>query len=104
MSSSNSSPVNLRILGKDYVLACPEEERETLITSANILSQKVQEVREGGKVVGSERMVVVSALNIIHEYLQYKYQQEAQQTQLHQQISQLQAKIDLALSNSTDSP
>ena len=101
---SKSTPLNLRILGKDYVLACPEEEREMLIASADYLSQKVREVKEGGKVVGSERMVVVSALNIIHEYFQYKYQQEDQQNQLRQQIHQLQAKIDLALSHTEDSP
>lgn len=95
--SGKPIPVTLRILDRDYVVACPEDDKETLIASAKYLNQKVQEVREGGKVVSTERMVVVSALNIIHEYLQYKQQQEAQTLLLNSQMQGLQDKIELAL-------
>jgi cell division protein ZapA len=90
-------PVNLRILDKDYVIACPENECETLSASARYLTQKIQEVKEGGKIVSIERLVVVSALNIIHEYMQYKQQREQDIHTLEQHIEQLQAKIELAL-------
>jgi cell division protein ZapA len=95
--SGKPIPVTLRILDREYVVACPEDEKETLIASAKYLNQKVQEVREGGKVVSTERMVVVSALNIIHEYLQYKQQQEEQTQLLNSQVAGLQEKIELAL-------
>lgn len=95
--SGKPIPVTLRILDRDYVVACPEHEKDTLIASAKYLNQKVQEVREGGKVVGTERMVVVSALNIIHEYFQYKQQQEAHNQQLNQQMNGIHEKIELAL-------
>jgi cell division protein ZapA len=94
-----SETVKLHILGKDYVLGCPESERETLIESATYLNQKLQEVKNGGKVVSNERMVVVSALNIIHEYLQYKNEVEKDQLNLNSQLSSLQDKISLALSD-----
>jgi cell division protein ZapA len=99
MNRGKSVPVNLRILEKDYVVACPEEERETLMASAQYLNQKVQEVREGGKVVSTERMVVVSALNIIHEYLQYKQQKENDMFMVNREMGLLEEKIDLALSS-----
>lgn len=98
MNSGKSVPVNLRILEKDYVVACPEEERDTLMASAQYLNKKVKEVREGGKVVSTERMVVVSALNIIHEYFQYKQQKEHDVTTINHEIGRLQEKIELALS------
>jgi len=98
MNRGKSIPVNLHILERDYVVACPEEERDTLITSAQYLNEKVQEVREGGKVVNTERMVVVSTLNIIHEYLQYKKQKEEDMQSLNQEVERLQNKIALALS------
>jgi cell division protein ZapA len=97
MNRGKSIPVNLCILEKDYVVACPEEERDTLIASAQYLNEKVQEVRDGGKVVNTERMVVVSTLNIIHEYLQYKKQKEEDMHSLNQEIEHLQNKIALAL-------
>lgn len=96
--TTKATPVNLRILDKDYVVVCPEEEQAMLLTSAEHLKNKVQEVRGGGKVVSTERMVVVSALNITHEYFQYKQQQESNNTKINQEISRLQAKIELALS------
>ena len=98
MTTSKTIPVNLRVLDKEYVVACPEEERDTLMASAQYLNKKVQEVREGGKVVSTERIVVISALNIIHEYLQYKQQRETQVDTARNQITHLENKIDLALS------
>jgi len=97
MSNEKLKPVNLHILNKDYVVACPEEEYEVLNRASRYLNQKVQEVREGGKVVSNERIVVVSALNIVHEFFQYKQEHENEIRILHQQIKQLQDKIELAL-------
>ena len=98
MTISKTIPVNLRVLDKEYVVACPEEERDTLMASAQYLNKKVQEVREGGKVVSTERIVVISALNIIHEYLQYKQQRETQIDTAKNEITRLENKIELALS------
>ncbi|ALG67666.1 cell division protein ZapA [Beggiatoa leptomitoformis] len=95
--SGKTIPVSLHILDKDYVVACPEEEKETLIASANYLNKKVKEVRDGGKVVSTERIVVVSALNIIHEYFRYKQGYETENNGLKNQINSLQEKINLAL-------
>jgi cell division protein ZapA len=99
MNRGQPIPVNLRILEKDYVIACPEEERETLIASAQYLNQRVQQVRDGGKIVSTERIVVVSALNIIHEYLQYKQRQENEIQTFDEQIALMQEKIEVALSD-----
>jgi cell division protein ZapA len=99
MSRGKPIPVNLHILDKDYVVACPEEERETLIASAHYLNEKVQQVRDGGKVVSTERIVVVSALNIIHEYLHYKQEKESDMQAINHEIEQLQNKIGVALSS-----
>jgi len=97
MNGAKLKPVNLHILNKDYVVACPEDEYDTLNQASRYLNQKVQEVREGGKVVSNERVVVVSALNIVHEFFQYKQQQEDEMRNLNRRITQLQDKIDLAL-------
>jgi len=67
--STRSRQVTLHILDKDYVVACPESEREDLMACADYLSHKMQEIRERGKVVGTERLLVMTALNIIHELL-----------------------------------
>jgi cell division protein ZapA len=97
MTLANPVPVNLHILEKDYVVACPEKERDTLMDSAQFLNERVKEVRDGGKVVSTERMVVISALNIIHEYLHYKQEKEQEIDTLNNEMVRLHEKIDTAL-------
>lgn len=96
MSKDKAIPISLRILDKEYVLVCPEEEREILLAAAEFLNSKIKQVRDGGKVVSNERIVAVSALNIAHEYLQYKQEQESQKYD-NQPLANLQSKIELAI-------
>ncbi len=64
--------VAIRILDKDYHIACPAEEKAALLQSADFLNGKMREIREGGKVSGSERIAVMTALNLAHDLLQLR--------------------------------
>jgi len=52
------------------MIACPEEERTALRQSAEYLDDKMREIRDSGKTHGLERIAVMAALNIAHEFLQ----------------------------------
>lgn len=95
--SSRNRQVTLHILDKDYVVACPESEREDLMACADYLSNKMQEIRERGKVVGTERLLVMTALNIIHELL-HKNEKSDYNEPTDIEIERLQKKIHNALS------
>ena len=43
--SEAAKPVSVTILEKEYLIACTEEERELLNDAANLLNDKMQEVR-----------------------------------------------------------
>ena len=64
--------VTVRLLDKEYQVACPEDEREALVESADLLNRKMKEIRDSGKVVGVDRIAVMAALNLCHEMLQGK--------------------------------
>ena len=68
--SQKSTTVEVKILDKEYLVACPEEEREALIRAARHLDGKMREIRSSGKVFGVERIAVMAALNITHELLE----------------------------------
>lgn len=68
--SEDLARVTVRILDKEYQVACPDHEREALLESAELLNRKMQEIRESGKVVGLDRVAVMAALNLSHEILQ----------------------------------
>ena len=72
--SDKSITVNAKILSKEYTIACPAEEREALESSVRHVDQQMQEIRNGGKVIGAERIAVMAAINIAHEMLKSQNQ------------------------------
>jgi cell division protein ZapA len=95
--SPEPAPVTIRILDKEYRIACPEEEREALLESARYLHGKMKQVRDTGKVIGSDRISLMAALNIAHELLQYKNQIENLEGDLGSRLLAVQRKMDVAL-------
>lgn len=70
----NAEPKGLQIniMGREFRVACPEEEQKGLLEAVDYLNRKMQEIRGGGKVVGLERIAMMAALNIAHELLSTK--------------------------------
>ena len=62
--------VEVKILDKEYLVACPQEEQEALLRYARHLDTKMREIRASGKVFGTERIAVMAALNITNEMLE----------------------------------
>jgi cell division protein ZapA len=70
--SETHARLSVRILEKEYHIACPLEERTDLLNSAEYLNSKMREVRDGGKVVGLDRIAVIAALNMANELLRLR--------------------------------
>ena len=85
--------ITIAIQDKEYLVACSEKERESLFESVDYVNKKMQDLRDGGKVLGSERIAVMAALNIAHEFLAYKRSQEDISTAVDAGIRRMQNKI-----------
>jgi cell division protein ZapA len=68
----SSDGATVTILGKDFMVACPEDERAELYAAARYLDGKMREIQGSGKVIGTERCAIMAALNIAHELLALK--------------------------------
>jgi cell division protein ZapA len=66
--------IKVQILGKEYPISCPEDEQHDLLISARFLDEKMRQIRNTGRVTGTERIAVMAALNIAHELLQIHQQ------------------------------
>lgn len=64
--------VTVRILGKEYAVACPPDEHEALVKSADYLNERMTSIKKRGKALGTERIAVMAALNITRELLELK--------------------------------
>jgi len=66
---TETQPINISILDKDYKVACPPGEQSALLESAKFLDNKMREVRDTGNIMGSERIAVITALNMANDLL-----------------------------------
>jgi cell division protein ZapA len=94
---SKSLPINISILDKEYKIACPAGEQSALLASAEYLDSKMREVRENGGIIGSERIAVITALNIAHELLNSSQQKSNLEKSLPPRLKNLESKISEAL-------
>jgi len=94
---TGAKPMRIHILDKEYLVACPENEREALFASAELLTTKMKEIRDSGKIVGADRIAVMAALNMAHELLDHKNSKDDYQHSISKRIRALQDKIDIAL-------
>jgi len=67
---SDANTLEVKILEKDYLVACPDDKRPSLEGAARHLDEKMREIRASGKVHGTERIAVMAALNITYELLE----------------------------------
>ena len=97
MSKENPQAVAVSILGKEYLIACPDNERSALIKSADYLDKKMREIRDAGKVIGTDRIAVMAALNITNELLHDHPAAAAPSAEVEGRINSMQQKIEEAL-------
>jgi cell division protein ZapA len=97
MSDDRISRVNVRLLDRQYEVACPAEERSDLLDSAEYLDAKMREVRDTGKVVGLDRIAVISALNIANELIKLKQQGTSLEGDIGSRLKTLRERVESAL-------
>ncbi len=66
---NKAEPLTVKIMDKEYRIACPEEEKDNLRASADLLNEKLNEIKQQGSVIGTERIAIMTALNMSHEIL-----------------------------------
>lgn len=64
--------VTVRIMSREYTVACPPDEHEALVASADYLNERMTGIRRRGKALGAERIAVMTALNLARELLALK--------------------------------
>ena len=97
MSEDRVTRVSVRLLDREYQVACPADERSDLLDSAEYLDTKMREVRDGGKVVGLDRIAVISALNLANELIKLRRSGSVVDSDLGSKIRTLRERVESAL-------
>lgn len=87
-----STGLSVRILEKEYQIACAEDERDDLIKAARYLEARLKEIAGKGKIIGSERAAIMAALNISYEMVKSQ-DIMGQQSSHEQRLEKLQKEV-----------
>lgn len=93
----SNDTIVVKLLDKEYQVACPPGQQDALINSANYLNGKMREIRAHGKVIGIERIAIMAALNITNELLQNGESEPTGTTGSSKQLKSLNDKLEEAL-------
>jgi cell division protein ZapA len=95
--AESAKTIEISLLGRNYRVACEDGEREALLEAVAYLDGKMGEIKKAGKVSGTDRVAVMAALNIAHEFLTMKLGNGFDIGQAKRRLSLLEAKLDAAI-------
>ncbi len=96
--SQQIAQVSVRILDKEYQVACPAEERTDLLDSAEILNSKMREIRDSGRIVGLDRIAVMAALNMANDLIHAQARDQQLEGDISERLKSISDRVDSVLS------
>ncbi len=97
--TDQTAQVSVRILDKEYQVACPAEERTALLDSAEILNQRMREIRDSGRIVGLDRIAVMAALNMANDLMSAEKRDKQLDGDFSDRLKHISDRVDSVLSD-----
>ena len=105
MVNDETNYLDIVLLGKEYRVACPPEERQALRAAADHVAATMNEISEKTRNNSAERVAVMAALNIAHELLAEQASEQHEDdletaldiAQTKRRIQDMETQIDAAL-------
>lgn len=95
----SNETVSVRLLDRDYLVACSAAERPQLLAAAQFLDAKLRDVKNAARSAATDRIAVLAALNLAHELLQLRAAAQSEGGSLGAQLALLRSKLDTALAS-----
>ncbi len=92
----------MNILGRSFRVNCKDDEKEGLLKAVDYLDAKMREIRADGKVIGNERIAIMAALNIAHEYLSTRIDSGFDIGEFRRRMKSMAASIDSVMAAQED--
>jgi cell division protein ZapA len=99
---SEAKSLQIAIMGREFRVACPENEQAGLLEAVDYLNRKMLEIRDAGKIIGLERIAIMAALNIAHEMLTMKVGGGFDIGEVKRRMARMETVIDQAMSEQTN--
>ncbi len=100
--SADPKGLQINIMGREFRVACSEPEQKGLLEAVDYLNQKMHEIKDHGKLIGLERIAIMAALNIAHEFLSTKVGGGFDIAEIKRRISSMETVLDQAISDQSE--
>lgn len=98
-----SEPVNVKLLDREFLVACEPDEREGLVAAAQHLDARMRELRSAARTPGFDRLAVLAALSITHELLDRRRHDGERERTLSAGLGHLRRRLEDALASGEES-
>ena len=61
--------VSVVVMGREFAVSTPVSEKATLMQSVDMLNKKIEAVESSGRIVETDRIIILAALNVVHDLL-----------------------------------
>jgi cell division protein ZapA len=91
---NNIKTCSIKLMNKTYQIRCPEREEQNLLLAAEKLNEQIINTKTKFKNLDNFQTLLMAALDIGHELISCKNEQEHQRHQVNQFITSLERKIN----------
>ena len=89
-----TEPVNIKILDREFTVGCEPDERDGLLAAAQLLDSRMREIRGSNRMAALDRVAVLAALNLAHEFMQLKAETQTREQTLNRTLVDMNRKLD----------
>ena len=94
MTDSADNLITIQILDRKYNIMCPANEVLELQEAAKVVQENMKQLKQSGSISTTDQIAVVSALNVTHELLLLKKQNNNYINVMNKRLQDLQKRIE----------
>jgi len=94
MSNAEENILSITIMDRSYKIKCPPDQAQELQESAHYVNEQMKKIQRSTNINNTERVAIVTALNICHELMQLQKQKNNYIDVMNQRIQDLQRRIE----------
>lgn len=102
MNDEENNIIAVKILGRSYKVKCPPDQTHELQESASYVNDQMKKIQKLTNTNSTDRVAIVTALNICHELIQLKKQKNNYIDVMNQRIQDLQRRIENFLASTEE--
>ena len=99
---SDDQFVDIKVMEHEFRVACPAAEVPLLKQAVALLNHRMEEIRRSSKITGADRIAMMAAISISHEYLKIGHTEPFDIAAVQRRIEDMNNLINTALPKATD--